>query len=215
MTNPPNMGLSKISVALGVLALSGCVSPYVSTWKDPAAAPLEFQGQKVAAVVMMQDVASRRAAEDTLAGEITARGGQGVASYTLAPNIQKDNEAANKAALEKAGIIGVVVMRPINVENKLSVTPVTVVDPYYRSYWGGYYGYGAGAMYGGPATVGHEISSDTVVTVETLVYSLKQNKLVWSGKSKTTNPPKTVSFVKRLAADAADELEDQGLIKKK
>jgi hypothetical protein len=61
--------------------------------------------------------------------------------------------------------------------------------------------------------MGSTMSTNTIVSVETLVYSLKQNKLVWSGKSKTTNPPELIKFVKKLAADAAKELEKQGLLK--
>jgi hypothetical protein len=48
--------------------------------------------------------------------------------------------------------------------------------------------------------------------VETLVYSLKQNKLVWSGQSKTTNPPEVEGLVKELAAATADALKKAGLI---
>jgi hypothetical protein len=201
-------------LALCALTLSACAATYVASWKDPEATPLEFAGQKVVAVVLMKDVASRRIAEDTLAREITARGAQGIAMYTLSPDIAPAKEAATREAVEKSGAIGVVVMRPINVENELVITPVTSLDPGYRSYWGGYYGYGAGTMWSGPTTIGNEISSNTVVTVETVVYSLKQNKLVWSGKSKTTNPPKTEKFVQKLAANAADELKKLGLIKK-
>jgi hypothetical protein len=51
------------------------------------------------------------------------------------------------------------------------------------------------------------------VTVETLVYSLEQDKLVWAGRSATTNPDKVAPFVKELAAGAARELRKQGLIK--
>jgi len=50
------------------------------------------------------------------------------------------------------------------------------------------------------------------VTVETLVYSLKQNKLLWAGQSKTTNPSKIDAFVRELAAGAANEMKKVGLL---
>jgi hypothetical protein len=60
--------------------------------------------------------------------------------------------------------------------------------------------------------MGGEIRTDTIVVVETLIYSLKQNKLVWGGQSRTTNPKNVDQLVKKLAAAAATELEKQGLI---
>jgi hypothetical protein len=163
-------------------------------------------------VVMMADQASRRQAEDTLAQEITARGAQGVAMYTLMPDAAPSMEAATRAALEKAGVQGVVAMRPVNIDKEIEVTPVIYNQPMYGSYWGGYYGYGWGSPWARPMSMGNDVTVKTVVSVETLVYSLKQNKLIWSGTSKTTNPPNVQKFVKKLAADAATELDKQGLI---
>jgi len=209
--------LARLCLIVGTLSLSGCATGFVSTWKAPDAAPLEFAGQKVAAVVMLKGDVSRRSAEDTLAREITARGGQGLAMYALAPGVSpsKETEAETRAALEKAGVIGLVVMRPLAVDKEMVATTVTSMDPMYRGYWGGYYGYGWGSPYGAPVTMNQtELSLDTIVSVETLVYSLKQNKLIWSGQSKTTNPAGVDKLVKELAAMTAKELQKQGLTKR-
>jgi len=85
----------------------------------------------------------------------------------------------------------------------------------YGAYWGGYYGYGWGSSWaGGPVSMGNDIRVDTIVYVETLVYSLKQNKLIWSAQSKTTNPPNTDKFVLMLAQEVGDELKKDGVIVK-
>jgi hypothetical protein len=84
----------------------------------------------------------------------------------------------------------------------------------YGGYYGGYYGHGWGATWGPPTMSGGEIRTDTIVIVETLVYSLKQNKLVWGGQSRTTNPQDVDELVSELAAAVAEELEKQGLISK-
>jgi hypothetical protein len=39
------------------------------------------------------------------------------------------------------------------------------------------------------------VHTNTIVIVETLVYSLRQNKLVWAGESRTTNPTNVDAFV--------------------
>lgn len=202
------------SVALlgAVLLLPACAASYVSTWKDPQAGPLQFRDAKVAAVVMLQDESSRRVAEDTLAREISARGAQGIAMYTLAADGDPSREAAARAALEREGVVGAVVMRPVSREQSLRVTPLSMVGPPYFSYWGGYYGHGWASPWRFGGAMRPDVSVDTVVTVETLVYSLRQNRLIWGGTSKTTNPPRVETFIHQLAGKAAAQLEKEGLL---
>jgi hypothetical protein len=195
------------SLVLASSSLAACATTgFVSTWKSPDAQPLKPEGSKVAAVVMHKNEASRRAAEDALAAELTRRGGQGIPSYTLIPGTS--DEAQAKAAFEKAGVAGVVVMRPVGTTQEISSTTTMYAGPTYRGYWGGgYYGYGWGGAYGGT-----EIRTDTIVSIETLVYSMKQNKLVWAGQSKTTNPSKVDGLVKEIVRAAAEEMRKEGLL---
>lgn len=205
--------LARISTWAAVLLLCGCAAGYVATWKDPAAEPVQFRGAKVAAVVMMKDEASRRVAEDTLAAEITAHGADGVPMYRLLPGVEPSREPETRAALEREGVLGVVVMRPVSSEQSMRVVPDAPLAMPYRRYWGGYFGYGWGAPW--PWAFGvrpQEVEVDTVVSVETLVYSLRQNRLLWSGTSKTTNPPRVEAFIGQLARRAARELEKEGLL---
>jgi hypothetical protein len=193
--------------------LSACATTgFVSTWKAPDATPLQLSGAKVAAVVMIRNEAARRAAEDALAREITAHGAQGVAMYTIQPEARPDNEQAVRVAVEGAGVAGAVVMRPVGKEKEVVATPVAYGGPMYGGYWGGYYGYGWGSPY---AYGGTEIRTDTIVSIETLVYSLRQNKLVWAGQSRTTNPTGVDQLVKETSTAVALELQKQGLIPKK
>mgnify|MGYP003704512899 CR=1 FL=1 len=59
------------------LACAACAStPFVSSWRAPNAEPLQITGAKVAAVAMIDQIASRRATEDAIArwydaGEVT------------------------------------------------------------------------------------------------------------------------------------------------
>jgi hypothetical protein len=194
--------LALVSASTVACATTG----FVSTWKAPDAQPLKPEGSKVAAVVMHKNEAARRAAEDALAAELTRRGGEGIPSYTLIPGTT--DEAQAKAAFEKAGIAGVVVMRPVGTTQEISSTTTMYAGPTYRGYWGGgYYGYGWGGAYGGT-----EIRTDTIVSIETLVYSMKQNKLVWAGQSKTTNPSRVDGLVKEIVRAAAEEMRKEGLL---
>jgi hypothetical protein len=188
--------------------LSACATTtFTSSWKSPDAQPLgKLTGQKVVAVAVSKNAAVRRSAEDTLVAMFNANGAQGVTSYSLLGDDVAD-EAKAKAAIEKSGAVAVVVMRPLAKEKEISSTPTMYMGPTYGPYWGGYYGYGWGGAWGGT-----QIRTDTIVVVETLVYSLKQNKLVWAGQSNTTNPSKIDAFVKEVATAAGKEMKKLGLL---
>jgi hypothetical protein len=197
-----------VTALVGLFA-SGCAgSNFASSYKSSTAQPLNFKGAKVAAVVMMGDEVSRKSAEAELASQISARGGQGVPMYEIAPGANLADEAAVKETLEKAGVKGVVVMRPTADSQTGKV--IDYSKPPYSNYWGeGFYAHGWGQPWIDP--MGQTV--DTVVTVDTLVYSLAQNQLVWAGKSRKTNPATLNELVKELSGDTAEELKKQELIK--
>ena len=205
--------------AAALLALSACASnsppqsgsSFIDSWKDPEAQPLQVRGSKVVAVVMMQDPKARRSAEDALAREITALGAQGVAMYSIAPGdiAPKEGETKTRAAVEAIGAKGVVVMRPVDVNHRAVQTATPSSNDLYGGYWGGYYGIGWNDPW---IDKGPDMRTDLVATVETFVFSLPQNKLVWTGTSETINPASAEKFVHQLAADATKELQRLGLI---
>ncbi len=202
------MRRSLLTAMIGCVAISvsACASTgFTSTWRNPDAQSMRAAGTKVAALVMSRQEATRRAAEDALARAITAQGARGIPLYMVSPDAA--NEAATRAALEKQGFSAVVVMRPIGSQQRVTATPTMYAGPMYGGFWGGYYGYGWGSPWGATA-----IRTDTIVQVETLVYSLAQNTLVWGGQSQTTNPANVEGFVHEVADAAARELRKAGLI---
>ena len=138
------MRVSKVWIGLyAVVALSGCATGLVSSWKAPDAEPFRMRGEKVAAVVMANDQAIRLAGEEALARELSARGAEGVPMYTLLAGADPD-EAKARAAAERAGVVGVVVLRPVRVDKEILSTLISS-DPVYGGFWGGYYGHGWGS----------------------------------------------------------------------
>jgi len=200
-----------LAAAAAVAAVACGATTFNSVWKAPTAGPLNFKGKKVAALVVSKEEGVRYGAEDALAREITAQGAVGVAAYTLIPRELTQDRDKAKEFLDKAGVAGVVAMRVVGKEKELSSSPSTMYwgAPYYGSFWGGgYYGWGWGGVY----DPGY-LRTDTIVSVEPLVYSLDQDKLVWAGRSQTTNPSKVGDFIKELVVAAAKEMRKQGLIK--
>ncbi len=192
-----------------IVILAGCASTkFVQTWKDPTMPPLAKPlGMTIVACVAAEDKYIRHDAEDVLAAELTKRGYKAVPSYTiLLPGLS--DETLAKAAFEKAGAVGVVMVRPLAVDKEISVT---AVRPGYSNavFWGGYWGHGWGVPY--TATT---VQSDTILYVETLLYSLEHNKLIWSGRSKTTDPSKVGAFIKDLVVNLAWEINKAHVFKK-
>lgn len=198
-------------VGAGALLALACASTtYNSTWRNPEVQALSFKpGDRVLAMVVNTNESVRRGAEDALAREISLRGLKGAPAYSVIPiDDTKDKERA-KAAAEKAGVVGVVVMRAVGKDQQVSSSPSAVyMTPYYGGFWGaGYYGWGWGMAYD-PGYV----RTDTILIVETLIYDLRQDKLVWAGQSQTTNPSKVDALIKELADKAAHQLRQQKLV---
>jgi hypothetical protein len=98
-------------------------------------------------------------------------------------------------------------MRLVSADKERTYVPSVWSTPYYSSFWG-YYGYGWGAMYD-PGYV----REDTVVVIETLIYSIPRDKLLWAGVSQTTNPKTAAKLLQDLIAAAVKEMRKQGLVR--
>ena len=205
------------AAALLALAAWASASPprsgtaFIESWKDPDAQPLNLKGEKVVAVVMLQDPKARRRAKDALAKEITKLGAKGVAMYTIAPAgvTPKEGESQTRAVVESIGAKGVVVMRPVDVNHRAVQTATPSSNDVYGGYWGGYYGIGWADPWVTEFTP--DMHTDLVVTVESFVFSLPQNKMVWTGTTETINPKNAEKFVRTLATDIAKEMKSLGL----
>lgn len=200
-----------VLVLIAAVAAAACASTsFVSSWRNPAAQPATYKGKKVAALIVSKEEGVRYGAEDALARELTARGAVGVPAYTIVPKELIQDKDKAKEYMQKAGVAGVVAMRVVGKDKEISSSPGSMYwgAPHYSSFWGpGYWGWGWGGVY----SPGY-LKTDTVVTVEILVYSLEQDKLLWAGQSETTNPSKVGPFIKELTAKAAAEMKKQGLI---
>jgi len=209
-------------IALTAVALAGCATTkFASSWRAPDSGPLNFKGKKVAALVINKEEGVRYGAEDALARAITRQGALGVPAYSVIPKeLTQDKEKA-KEFLAKQNVAGVVAMRVVGKDQEITSSPSAYWGgTTYATFWGtGYYGSAWGGGYYGPGWGGgvYEpgyVRTDTIVSVDTLVYSLEQDKLVWAGRSQTTNPDKVREFVTELTRHAAVEMKKLGLIKK-
>src|SRR6187399_39051 len=196
--------LRNLALMAIVAAATACSSSsFNSTWANTQAKPVDMTGKKVLAVVQVREDGRRRASEDALAREITSRGAQGIPSYTIFPsNIGVDTAAARKIATDNQ-LAGIVMMRLTGKEQEVSSTPTYsggyYGSPYYGSAWGAW-----GSGWGSPYMT-ESVRTDTKVLVETKVYSLEQNLLVWAGTSETWNPSHSDDVIRELSEAVSKE----------
>jgi hypothetical protein len=195
-------------VATSLTAFGGV--KFVKTWKNPDAQPGNWQGKKVAVFALTFQKSNREAAEKALFRELDQRGAQPVLGYTLVPPAAEKDRDAVKRILEEAGIAGAVVMNVIGYQDDIVTTADQTVylGPNYTTFYG-YWSYGAKIAYI-PGTIG----TSATLMVESLVYSLEQDKLLWAGTSKIVNPKEIDEAVKDLVKTVGREIKKAGLVRK-
>jgi len=194
-----------LAVAVAAVTVVSAAPKFTSVWKSPDAASVSFVGKKVAALVITQDDSLRISGEESLVRELTARRLESVATYRIAPKEELQSAERAKAWFEKANVEGVVALRPVSKEKRTTYNPGTWTSPYYSSFWG-YYGYGWSGVY-----IPGSVDRDTVVVVETLIFSVSRDKLLWAAVSETKNPASLQRFVDDLVKESVKELQKQGL----
>jgi hypothetical protein len=195
-----------LAVALGVTL--SAKTRFSSVWKSPDAAQTSFAGKKVAVLVIDQDDSLRVAGEEALVRELTARGIQGVASYRMMPKELAQDPAQAKIWYEKAGVAGVVAFRVVGDDRRKTIVPSTWMTGYYTSFWG-YYGYSYSAVFSPGYT-----RNERIISLETLIFDVPKNTLVWAGLSVTENPKDGQKVVTEVVKEAAKEMRKQGLVRK-
>ncbi len=182
---------------------------FTTTWKSPGISGFTFAGKKVVGLIVSDDLSLRMSAEEALAREITARGAQGVAAYRVIPQEEIRNKDNAKRWFEQTGAAGVVIMRVVDLsKEKIPTAVVWTGASYYGSLWD-YYPYAWGSAIAiGPGR------TETTVVVETLIFDIAGNRLLWAGTSESVNPKDAQATVKAIVESAAERMKKDGLIRK-
>jgi hypothetical protein len=196
------------AIALFTLAFGGspiAKTTFSSVWKSPNAASVTFRGKKVAALVIDGDQSLRVSGEEALVRELNAIGLESIAAYRLAPKEELQSAERAKGWFERAQVSGVVAFRPINDDRRRTYQPAQWTTSYYQSFWG-YYGSSWSAVYEPGYT-----RNERFVSLETLIFDVPGNALVWAGMSTTENPKNGQAVVADVVKEAVKELRKQGL----
>ncbi|TAE17272.1 MAG: hypothetical protein EAY72_02870 [Bacteroidetes bacterium] len=188
------------------LAACGGNTQLQKSWSDPETTVDVRKLNKVLVVAHMKDETSRRTVEDEMVQFLQGKGKQ---SYNiLTQNISKNNEEAIKKQIEGEGFDGVVMLRLVDVEKDVDYTPGTynTMPMYHRSFWPYYWN-----SYNMYYTPGHYTTTKNY-SVETKVYSLKQDKLVFTALTNTGNPSNVTDLVKGVTKTVYNEMIKQGFL---
>jgi hypothetical protein len=192
---------SRYLIAFGALAvtLGGCHSTQLlATWRDPTAGPMRFN--KTVVAFATSDESLRRTVEDRLAEKVP----NSVQSYRLDQSGKGTDSAAIRRKFADMGFDGAVIMKVADVDANFVYTSGT--------YWGAQrygFGYSWGNAWGYPYDPGY---ADRIVTLETQVYSLGDDRLIWAGRSETTNPRSVGKLTDSVIKHVMKALRNDGLL---
>jgi len=217
MTNTRPSKLLIFFVAISALAGCSKTSTNISqSYRNPGFEETVFKNLLVIGVAENQE--SRQAFEDAFAKAIADEGGGAQASWVLLPQSTQLEEEQIRAAIEGKNFDGVLITRLLSVDKDQEyVEPKAYNNPrttYYAG-GGGLYGYGYYGFYGTTYAKVHEpgyFETSTTLRLETNLYSLATNGLVWTGQSETIDPESIPDARASMTAAVAKKLKEEQLI---
>jgi hypothetical protein len=203
-------GIVFVILALAVAATScGTSSTLTQRWSDES-----FQGQpgqKMMVIALTPAERNMLIWEGAFSGALTKAGVQPVPGSKFIPFGKEVDEAALKQTIRESGVNLVAVTRVLAVDKEQEYVPgtsyYTPAPGYYGMY--GYYH----SSYAFVSSPGY-IQENTIVKLETNVYDVGTEKLVWSGVSETLNPETAQDVANSVAFMLVDDMRKSNIIKK-
>jgi len=177
--------LRPLLYAVLVAAAASCAtsSTLVQRWSDPAY--VGHKGDKMMIVALAKDERNQHTWEDAFSAALSSVKIQPIKGSTVLPHSSAADEATMKEAIRNSGANLVAVSRLVDVEKEQVYVPGSTYYTPAPSYYG-MYGYYYNS-YGMVNTPGY-YQENKVYKLETNVYNVQNEKLVWSGLTETVNP---------------------------
>jgi hypothetical protein len=190
-------------VVLAFFSASCASTRITDVWKSE-----DYQGKAESIVVIMaaKDAESRELFENRFVAKLQARGNSAMQSYKLASLDELPDKEFVKAKAKDAGADTVLISRLVNLKTIESYVPgQKYVIPSAHYGWGPYYTV-IFADYG--------YTGDTrIVYIETNLYDVKTEKLIWSAHSKTERTEGQQQLITTFADIIIKKLASDRIIK--
>jgi hypothetical protein len=205
--------IRKITLALGmVLLVSSCANTKISqSWVEP---DHKKEYKNLLIIGIAESEQNRRAYESNFVEDLKTIGIEAEASYKLIKSNQKIDRATVGKAIEGLGIDAVIVTHLLAVDEETIYRPTMDYMPMYGgAYYGGLYTYypHVNTYVTSP---GYYTTHETY-TIETNLYDVESEELVWSARTRTFAPESADEVIVDLTKLLINDLADKNLIKKK
>lgn len=204
-------------VLSSILYSCGSMTYITDTWEKQG-----FSGKKFSKLVVLavakDNMVGRRMAEDATVKELKANGINAVVSYEILPygefdkdgdgkvDDPKEAEESIKAKMKDINADGVLVLKLKDVKSEqkyVQGSPAYIPTNYYTPYYNYYF-----MSYDKVYSPGYYVTN-TDVYIESSVYDLQKNEMVYSLLSETVNPKSVGDFTKSFSKSLAKTMVDQ------
>lgn len=136
--------------------------------------------------------------------------GKGVVSYDyLDKDISVKSEEVIRQKIKQDGFDGAITMRLMDVDKeRVKYRSNNLMSPYFNTFSGYYF-------FNWPyyANSSYYLTTKTY-TVETIVFSISEDKVIWTGTTQTTDPDGLTKMTEEIAKVVYDKMIKDGFIKK-
>lgn len=210
MMNKTNRYLMIYLIIAGIL-ISGCAG---TTLKDTYVNE-SLSGKPVSDILVIavtENERIRRSFEEKFVKQFVAEGIEAISSFdaiTIKDTNKLEKEAIVKA-VDKFNNDAVIITHLKGIKEKEVYTPPTRTPVYHNYGYYGYYNYVYDYVY----TPGYS-KIHTIVRLETNLYDVKTEKLIWSGVSETMDAKSNMQLIEEVIAVVVKELRKKNLLLKK
>lgn len=190
-----------LAAIAAVSMLCACATRPTAEWQDDSySGPI----RDVLIIGVSEQQTNRRIFEDTFVNELRERNVVATASATVLEADEKISKETVETAIAGKSIDTVLVTRLLGVEDRQSYHEPTTAR-YYRGYYTYYsqsWNYANSGYY----------RQYQVLKLETNVYDVKTNRLVWSMQSESVDPQSATQVIEDQIKLVIDTLSDRGLL---
>lgn len=203
---------------VAVTACSKTGTNISQSYRNPGFEKTVFK--KLFVIGVAQDQAGRQAFEDAFAAAIVNEGGGAQASWSVLPDDTLLSEEQIHGAIENGEFDGVLITRLLSVEKSKEYTPPKKYNRPRTTYYaaGPAWGRGFGGYNGFYVTTFAQVhepgyfDTSTTVLLETNLYSVATNDLVWTAQSETIDPESIPDIRASMTRTVAKKLKEERLI---
>ena len=191
-----------------VMLLASCATTEIkSVWSDAS-----YKGGpliKVAVIGLAKDQTMKRLYEDEFVRQLKAHGVQAIPGYSVIPQDKMGDENYISEKMKELGVDATLITRLVDKKTIQTYYPPEMYytpAPYYRG-WYGYYRNSYQYM----VSPGYTTTEEALV-LETNIYSMQSNQLIWSALSETFTGGSSESLIYSLVQKLIKDMAAKDLI---